>query len=232
MNGMIDFHTHILPNIDDGSSSLEMSIRMLRMEAEQGVKHVVATPHFYPQYDSPERFLERRGAAEALLREEMGKFSGMPEVTVGGEIYFFPHMSHVDALRDLTIGGTEYILVEMPQAPWTKQMYQELERIYINQGLTPIIAHVERYLGHFLDNSVENRLADLPVMVQSNASFFLNGNSGLRILRKHQIHLLGSDCHNMKDRKPNLGQARERIIEKLGSETIEWINANEQEVLG
>ena len=52
------------------------------------------------------------------------------------------------------------------------------------------------------------------------------------MLRKHQIHLLGSDCHNMKERKPNLGQARQRIIDKLGAEALEWINANGREVLG
>lgn len=232
MSGMIDFHSHILPGIDDGSDSLEMSLRMMRLEAEQGIKRVVATPHFYPQYDSPDRFLKRRYEAESQLREEISRHPGLPELTVGGEVYFFPHMSHVDALRDLTIAGTEYILIEMPAAPWTSQMYQELERIYINQGLTPIIAHVERYLGPFLDNRVEKRLADLPVLVQSNASFLMNGNRGLRMLRKHQIHLLGSDCHNMTERKPNLEQARQRIIEKLGAEALEWINANGREVLG
>ena len=71
MRRLVDFHSHILPGIDDGSKSLEMSIEMLRLEAEQGIGHVVATPHFYPQYDTPERFLERRAAAQNALREEL-----------------------------------------------------------------------------------------------------------------------------------------------------------------
>ena len=60
MEKVIDFHSHILPGIDDGSASVEQSIAMLRMEAEQGIDHVVATPHFYPQYDTPEHFLRKR----------------------------------------------------------------------------------------------------------------------------------------------------------------------------
>ena len=64
MNKIIDFHSHILPGIDDGSESVEQSIAMLRMEAEQGITHVVATPHFYPRHDTPQRFLQRRKDAD------------------------------------------------------------------------------------------------------------------------------------------------------------------------
>ena len=69
MGGIIDFHSHILPGIDDGSRSVEESIALLQKEAEQGISHVVATPHFYPQLDTPERFLKRRAEAEAALRD-------------------------------------------------------------------------------------------------------------------------------------------------------------------
>ena len=63
MSGIIDFHSHVLPGIDDGSKSVEQSIAMLKREAEQGITHVVATPHFYPQEDRPEKFLRRREKA-------------------------------------------------------------------------------------------------------------------------------------------------------------------------
>ena len=63
-----DFHSHVLPGIDDGSTSVEESIAMLRMAAEQGVRRVIATPHFYPRHDSPEHFLEKRNLAESALR--------------------------------------------------------------------------------------------------------------------------------------------------------------------
>ena len=59
-----DFHSHILPGIDDGSQSVEESVELLQMEAAQGIRHVVATPHFYPQHDDLDRFLEKRDHAE------------------------------------------------------------------------------------------------------------------------------------------------------------------------
>ena len=74
MSGFIDFHSHVLPGIDDGSSGVKESIAMLQSMARSGITHVVATPHFYAQYDSPERFLKRRGESEARLREEMEKY--------------------------------------------------------------------------------------------------------------------------------------------------------------
>ena len=83
-----DFHSHILPGIDDGSTSVEESIALLRMEAEQGVEHVVATPHFYPNYQSPEEFLQKRADAELKLRREMEKYEGLPRL-VWAQKYIF-----------------------------------------------------------------------------------------------------------------------------------------------
>ena len=65
---MTDFHSHVLPCLDDGSVSVEQSIEMLRAEAEQGITHVIATPHFYAGRTTPERFLEKRERSEAMLR--------------------------------------------------------------------------------------------------------------------------------------------------------------------
>jgi len=140
-------------------------------------------------------------------------------------------MSHSEILSELTIEGTNCILVEMPFGPWTDRMYRELEDIYNNLGLVPIVAHLDRYLGRFLDHGIPKRLADLPVLVQANAECFLEGSLGMNMLRKRQIHLLGSDCHNLTDRKPNLGDAVQKISRKLGSEALRWIRSNERRVL-
>lgn len=226
-----DFHSHILPRIDDGSSSVEESIAMLRMSKQQGIGEVILTPHFYPQHSDPVHFLEKRSRAFRKLTEAMDGAEELPALRLGAEVYFYPHMSHSDDLRKLRIEGTECILIEMPMGPWTDRMYRELEGIYMNLGLTPIVAHVDRYLGRFRDHGIPERLADLPVLVQANASFFLRGGKGVSMLRKQQIHVLGSDCHNTADRAPNLGEAVRRIERKLGTEALEWIRANEQMIL-
>jgi protein-tyrosine phosphatase len=229
-----DFHSHILPGLDDGSSSIEMSIEMLKAEAAQGVTHVVATPHFYPQSDSPERFLEKRARAEERLRQEMAKHEGMPQLTVGAEVYYFGAISESDILPGLTIGENRCILIEMPNMVWSDGMYRELAGIYEKQGLVPIIAHVDRYISPFHMNGIPEKLEELPVYVQANAASFLRWNTRhmmLRLLRHGQIHLLGSDCHDMGDRSPNLSDAVKQIRKSLGEEAIEHIKCCEDELL-
>ena len=117
MSTFVDFHSHVLPGIDDGSACLEQSIAMLQTEAEQGIEHVVATPHFYAHHDNPERFLRRREAAEARLREEMERHPGLPKLSIGAEVYYFPGISNSDALKELTIDKKRCILIEMPVSP-------------------------------------------------------------------------------------------------------------------
>ena len=226
MQTIIDFHSHVLPDIDDGSHSLEESIAMLQMEAEQGITHVVATPHFYPQYDTPERFLCRRAKAEALLREEMQKYSGLPKLSVGAEVYYFPGISHSEAILGLTIDQTRCMLIEMPNALWTDSMYRELEEMHTRQGLIPVVAHVDRYISRFRTHGIPKRLAQLPVIVQANAEFFLQKSTAsmaLRMLKQNKIHILGSDCHNLSSRRPELGEAVEVIRNRLGDEVLEDI---------
>lgn len=230
-----DFHSHILPRVDDGSRSLRESIAMLQKEAEQGVTHVVATPHFYAQHDTPEQFLERREQAEERLREEMAKHSGLPELHVGAEIYFFPGISDSDILKRLTIDKKECILLEMPVSSWTDRMYREIAEIPMKQGLTPIIAHVDRYIGPLATHGIPDRLAKLPVYVQANANFFLRAatrSMALRMLQANRIHLIGSDCHNMSSRLPNVGPAADVIRKRLGEEKLDRISSYEKEILG
>lgn len=234
MHGLVDFHSHILPGIDDGSASVEESIAMLRMEAEQGIRHVVATPHFYAQHDSIEDFLERRAEAEWLLRKEMEKHAGLPDITVGAEVYFFRGIGQSDVLRKLTVGNSDFSLIEMPMCNWTDSMYEELSRIYHDQGITPIMAHVDRYFTRFRTFGIPEKLEQLPVLVQANASFFCGSSASraMRMLQKEQIHLLGSDCHNMRSRQPNLGTAAERIQKHCGNEALAHIAEFQRDVLG
>lgn len=234
MSNYIDFHSHILPGIDDGSKSLDQSLMMLRMEAEQGISRVVATPHFYPQHDSLDRFLDRRARAEEMLREQMAKESGLPRLNIGAEVYYFSGISDSDVLSELTIDSGRCILIEMPHAPWTETMYRELENLYVKRGIVPIIAHVDRYIRPFHTHGIPKRLAELPVMVQANAEFFLDRSTAsmaLRMLKKDRIHLLGSDCHNLKSRKPNLGSALDVIETRLGHEVLAKVNSHGRRLL-
>lgn len=226
-----DFHSHILPGVDDGSSCVEESLQMLRLEAEHGVQRVIATPHFYPRYDTPERFFARRDRAMAELQEAMAKEKGLPEITLGAEVYFFPGMSESDVLNRLTIGTGAHILVEMPFGNWTPEMYRELENIRVRRGIVPIVAHVDRYIRPFHTHGIPKRLAELPMLVQANTEFFLDRSTSsmaMRMLKADMIHFVGTDCHNLTARKPNMDQALQKIQKKLDQSVLDRLEEYEE----
>ena len=231
---LLDCHSHILPGIDDGSKTVEMSIEMLQKEAEQGIDAVLATPHFYAAYDTPEHFLAKRAKAEVALREEMGKYQDLPALFVGAEVSYFSGISESKAISELTIAGSRCILIEMPMCPWNETMYRELEGLYIKRGLIPVVAHIDRYIGRFHNRGVLKRLEQLPVLIQANAEFFLERSTSsmaLRMVKKNQIHLLGSDCHNLTSRSPQLGLAVDVIEKRLGDGALAEIRKCQQQVL-
>lgn len=234
MTEVVDFHSHVLPKLDDGSASIQESIGMLRLHGEQGIAHVVATPHFYPMYDDPKRFLQHRKDAEERLREAMESHPDLPRLSIGAEVHYFPGISDSDILPELTIDGKRCILIEMPVSSWTEAMYRELEGISVKQGLIPIIAHMDRYIRPFRTHGIPKRLAQLPVYVQANAQFFLEkatASMAMRLLREDKIQLLGSDCHNLTSRLPNLGPAVRKIEDRLGADVLKRICAYQDEVL-
>lgn len=222
-----DFHSHILPGIDDGSASIEESLRMLREESRQGISCVVATPHFYGHQDSPRRFVARRQEAFERLTEAMQGQPDLPEIRLGAEVYYFHGISECEELELLKLEGTHCILVEMPMAKWTDSMYRDLVGIREKQGLIPVVAHVDRYIAPLRTHGIPDRLAKLPVLVQANASFFIQKSTrsmALRMLKNDRIHLLGSDCHNMESRPPRMDQALQIIRQGLGVEALKAIS--------
>lgn len=234
MDGIVDFHSHILPGIDDGSASVEESIAMLQLESGQGIGHVVATPHFYPRYETPEVFLRKRDQAESALMTAAQCVNGLPKIHIGAEVYFFRGISETEALPQLTIRGKNCILIEMPPAPWPESFYQELEAIWHRWGITPIIAHIDRYIAPFRTHGIPQRLQQLPVLVQANASFFLRRRTrrmALKMLRGDQIQLLGSDCHNLSNRPPNLGDTLGVLEKQLGQSALAQLKLWQDRVL-
>ena len=229
----VDFHTHILPGVDDGSKTVEESLILLQKEKEQGIDTVVLTPHFYGHSDNPQKFLSRRQQAyEALLNVAEGK--QLPQLKLGAEVYYFSGISGWEGLRDFAIEGTEYVLVEMPFTKWNDRMYKDLDGIYRNTGLVPVIAHIERYINIFTANKVLERLGEINVLVQANAEFFITPRSrslALKMLKNGDINILGSDCHNLTDRAPNLAEAQKVIISALGEEYIEQVTLTEKKLL-
>lgn len=218
---MIDFHSHFLPGIDDGSDSVETSLRMLAMWREQGIGRICATPHFYAEHDTPERFLRRRQAAYEALLTAAGA-QPLPKIRLGAEVRYFTGVSTVESLPELCLSGTSFLLLEMPFVPWTERMLEEVAVIR-QRGLFPVAAHLERYLS-FNSPKLIRRFMDMDIFIQCNAEFFLErrtARKALRLLREERIHFLGSDAHNLSSRAPNLGPALALIEGKLGPAALD-----------
>ena len=216
---MVDFHSHILPEMDDGAESVETSLRMLRESARQGVNVIFATSHFYADQEDPEHFLARRAAAYERLRAEQEKSVQVyPDIYLGAEVLYFPGMSGAEELKMLTLGSTNCLLVEPPMMRWTDTMLDEIEQTGANLSCVPVIAHIDRYMRMLGDNMLFDRVNGRRILIQVNASFFIHEDSrqiALKYLSEGRIHLMGSDCHNMTDRAPNLGEAA-AVIRKAG----------------
>ena len=90
-----------------------------------------------------------------------------------------------------------------------------------------IIAHIDRYIRPFHTHGIPKRLEELPVLVQANASFFQQ-SMAMQMLKKGQIHLLGSDCHNLTSRKPNMDLALQKIQKKLGQPVMDRLEEYEK----
>lgn len=214
---MIDIHTHVLPGLDDGSSSLEESLWLGRALQRQGVKLLAATPHFYATEESPRQFLKRRQKAEeTLLRRWPQEF---PPFLVGAEVHFFDGISRTEELPLLTLDSTDILLLEMPFSSWSSRMVEEVVEIQTRRRLQVLLAHIERYLPD-QEPEVWQRLRNEGVWFQCNASFFLRWRTkskALRMFQKGEIQMLGSDCHNQTTRPPRLDEARAVIEKSLGS---------------
>lgn len=230
---MIDLHAHVLPEIDDGSSGVAESLAMLRESRRQGVDTMVATPHFLADRERPDRFLARRNRAFSRLEPHLT--AEMPTLLLGAEVTYFNGMDRSEEVRALCLGDSDLLLVEMPFSPWSSRMVDEVSALGQRLGVVPVLAHIERYLRQEGASGWLDAFADNGVYFQCNGSFFLSfwdRRKALAMLRRGEIHFLGSDCHNMKERAPNLAQARDVIRKKAGDAFLEEIDRRARRRLG
>lgn len=221
---MIDWHTHILPEMDDGSHNVAESISMIKMQASQGVSTVIATPHFYANDETVDSFLQRRKKSFELIMTEL---SEVPlEVKLGAEVRYYQGISRMADLESLRIEGSKLLLLEMPMTSWTEYMVRELIELSGKSSVQIVLAHIERYLS-MQKRAVWERLYESGILMQVNASFFItlfSRHKALSLIKEEKIQFIGSDCHNMTTRPPQIGKAFEIIQKKLGDDYISQIN--------
>lgn len=215
---LMDIHSHILPGVDDGSKDIEMSMQMVEEAYAQGVRTMIATPHYYPGHSNcaGTKLKSIYEDTKARISERYPDFT----LLLGNEIYY---KKDVIALlkegRIHTMAGTRYVLIEFSVTADFRYLYDAVYQC-VNAGFFPIIAHVERYRC-LLDK--EGKLGELiraGAYIQVNAENFGKGwfcssrKRVMSLIRAGLVHFLGSDCHNMQTRRPDLSAAVQYLRKK------------------
>ena len=212
---MIDMHTHILPNIDDGADDISTAAELLRLEAEQGIKEIVFTPHYDGKKNVAE-FLELRMEAFESIKKYVPK--GM-KTRLGTEVLLTGINDPTDeALCALAIEGTKCVLIELPfSAEWSDRLWDKLANFVSDTGYTPIIAHVERYQEALENPIVVSYLIDMGCLIQLNAEAFLKKKTrrfAFALLKHGLVHCISTDTHDLSSRAPDYQEVKALICKK------------------
>jgi protein-tyrosine phosphatase len=216
---VIDIHSHILPEVDDGAKTWEMAQEMCRMAAADGIDHMVATPHANERYA-----YDRESHSEVLSRLRL-LVGENPRLSLGCDF----HLSY-ENLQDVLkrpewymIEGSHYLLVELSNFSIPGNVEESFTQLG-GKGITPVITHPER--NPILQRTLERvlRWVELGCVVQVTASS-LTGFWGERawraaewLLQRDAVHVLASDAHDTKHRVPVLSAARKEVEQLCGAE--------------
>ena len=224
-----DIHTHILPGIDDGAENTDISLRLIASEKEMGVTDLVLTPHFNMSDITLEDFLSRRAEAFAKLSERLKETDAFSDMRfhLAAEVRYDPHLIKLD-LEKLCIGNTSYLLLETTGSfPFN---FENTLSFMLSHGITPILAHIERYEYLRSDIPLLERLIDSGVLLQCNASSVFGKNRSstvIKLIKRGYVDLLASDCHSPVYRPPNLFEAYKKLkkeSERLIDNSLKVVN--------
>ena len=211
MTDILDIHSHILPEMDDGAASVKEAIYMLKEAAEQGIAAMIATPHFSGRYQNkcPERIRELCREIEEQTEKELGY---RMQILPGQEIFYTGDMfSLLDRGELLTMADSRYVLVECLPGTSYADIFRMVRKIVMEQYY-PILAHIERYKELRDINKIEE-LEEQGAYIQMNyhsvgGRWYSEQTRWCRkLLKEEKVHFMGTDMHNMKNRKPDIRAA-------------------------
>ena len=227
MNNFMDMHCHCLPGIDDGARNMDQSLQMLKQAYDDGIRSVIATPHFHHRrgHAPKEIILEKVKEVQEAIK------ATCPDMTIypGNELYYSNSLPELIAEEKVcTMAGSRYVLIEF--SPETE--YAEMRNALINiqaQGVWPILAHIERYFCLVKKPALAAELAEMGIYLQVNAGGVL-GRYGRKekslikkMFAKGNISFVATDAHDTENRKQVLSEAAAYIAKKFGEEAAQLV---------
>ena len=226
---MIDIHSHILPFIDDGAKNIEEALCLLKMQKKQGADYVIATPHFSNENTSVSQFLSKREQSYNLLKEEMKKHKSndFPEIYIASEVMLTESITSIDDFSLLCMPDKKHVLIELPMFNCDDWVFDKLFEITATKSVTPIIAHVERYMMMQNDGFIK-KLLGLNLPLQFSLSVAQTRTELKRFIKFFKLadelfRYIGSDCHNVGLRAPDIDKYYPVLIKKLGKNHMEYV---------
>lgn len=227
VNDFVDLHSHILPGVDDGSKNMDQSVRMLRMAIAEGIRTIIATPHYMVGAKNCP-VLQLRSVGDEL-QKEAAKIDPNMRILLGNEIYYSE--SVLEAIQSgaaLTLSGSRYVLIEFSPKDSFNHIFRGLSGL-ISAGYLPIVAHMERYGCLHKNSSFAEELINLGCYLQMNCTSLIGGlldsdaKYHRRLVEQGLIHFLGSDCHDDKVRVPSMARAWKQLQKKYDEEVLNRI---------
>ena len=199
---MIDIHTHVIPNVDDGSPDLETSLAMIRHEIDIGVTEIICTPHhIYHRY---EKTVEEITKQFNLLKEAVEKENLPIKLYLGQEICYSHREDQIKMLKEgklLTLNNTNRILLEFSFTREPEDLLDVLYNFSIH-GYEVIIAHIERYEWMTYDKVLSIRNEGAKIQINSNSYLGLTSWKEKRfvkkLLKKDLVDYVASDTHSFR----------------------------------
>lgn len=229
---MTDLHCHILPGIDDGAKDEQASLELLRREWSDGVRNIAFTSHFHFERTTLEEYLHYRNEAYSRLLAAVAGTDMKFNFKLGAEVYFSSGLNSMNA-KALCIENTNYMLMEFHTSHRPHFIIETLDNL-VAAGITPIIAHVERYSYAMEDLTLVSEWVEAGAVIQTNAGSIIRNDKTtktlLKMIKWDLVHLISTDTHSMDKRPPKMLEALKIIDKKLGRDTVERLVSNGDKV--
>lgn len=222
---LTDVHTHNLPEFDDGAESLEIALQMLRAQKASGVDRVALTPHYYSLREDFHAFLERRQQAYKMMLSHWDRET-MPDLHLGAEVHYSPLLTELD-LHALTIGKSDYLLLELSDTA-VPVLIEQVLKLILQQGITPILAHVERCSYFRKEPERLMRLVSMGALAQVTAKALADRADqkfAAACLKNGVAQIIASDIHDLSGDRACLGDMVTKANEEMFLRAEEFAQA-------
>lgn len=235
MTGLIDIHTHLIPNVDDGADSIDETLRLARAAVKEGIEHIVLTPHHNRYWVTNEKAKVEKHFEEV---EQAIQTANIPlTVSPSQEIRMNEEFSEeLFAGNYLSLDGEgKYYLVEFSWNEFPSFARQYLQEM-LDAGITPVIAHPERQRPFLEDPSLLRSLIEMGCISQVTATSIVGGyteeirQAAHEMMQENLIHVIASDAHDTVHRPFNLVNALEVLDSEYGTEYKNYLIDNARKI--